>query len=240
MGQDGLVPEETSCPTRGMDRGRRAVGDGKGRHFATCERRGIPVRRNCPDEPRVDRHIFGLAGIRFPGHPGKGLAEVRGEALIPWATWPQRCRNAWRDGAYGHLHQSGFCQHVPASSAADALLSPAGITDSLPTSRILAKNPNDRTLVMNIPPLGAPPLLPPDRTDALMVKAAEMEAAFLAEMLAHSGLGERQGAFGGGAGEAQFASFLRQEQARLMVETGGIGLAEVIFRTMVEGSHGAP
>jgi Rod binding domain-containing protein len=70
-----------------------------------------------------------------------------------------------------------------------------------------------------------------------MEKAQELEAAFLAEMLAHAGLGEMQGAFGGGEGEAHFTSFLRQEQARLMVEQGGIGLAELIFRTMSEAPH---
>lgn len=73
-----------------------------------------------------------------------------------------------------------------------------------------------------------------DRRHTLMAKAEELEATFLAEMLAHSGLGEMEGSFGGGAGEAQFASFLRQEQARLLVEGGGIGLAEMIFNTMLE------
>jgi Rod binding domain-containing protein len=81
-----------------------------------------------------------------------------------------------------------------------------------------------------------------DRRQTLMAKAEELEATFLAEMLAHTGLGESglsemEGGFGGGAGEAQFASFLRQEQARLMVEGGGIGLAEMIFNTMVEAEH---
>lgn len=90
---------------------------------------------------------------------------------------------------------------------------------------------------MNLPPLTAPPPLPPDRTDPLMEKAEEMEAAFLAEMLAHSGLDPAEGPFAGGAGETQFTSFLRQEQARLMVEKGGIGLAELIFRTMTERPH---
>ena len=71
-----------------------------------------------------------------------------------------------------------------------------------------------------------------------MAKAQELEAAFLAEMLAQSGLGEMQGAFGGGEGEAQFTSFLRQEQARLMVEKGGIGLSELIFRSMSGGNDG--
>ena len=76
-----------------------------------------------------------------------------------------------------------------------------------------------------------------DRRHTLMAKAEELEATFLAEMLAHSGLGEMEGGFGGGAGEAQFASFLREEQARLMVEGGGIGLAEMIFNTMVKAEH---
>jgi peptidoglycan hydrolase FlgJ len=66
----------------------------------------------------------------------------------------------------------------------------------------------------------------------MMAKAQELEAAFLAEMLAHSGLGESSGPFSGGAGEAQFTSFLREEQARMMAEKGGIGLAELIFRSM--------
>ena len=67
----------------------------------------------------------------------------------------------------------------------------------------------------------------------LMEKARELEAVFLAEMLSHSGLdAPSEGGFGGGIGEAQFSSFLRQEQARLMVERGGIGLAEALFRAM--------
>jgi peptidoglycan hydrolase FlgJ len=79
-----------------------------------------------------------------------------------------------------------------------------------------------------------PQFSPPDRRQTLMAKAEELEATFLAEMLAHSGLGEAQGDFGGGAGESQFSSFLRQEQARQIVEGGGIGLAEMIFNTMLE------
>jgi peptidoglycan hydrolase FlgJ len=91
---------------------------------------------------------------------------------------------------------------------------------------------------MDLPPFG--PTLPAqaERAEITMAKAQELEAAFLSEMLAHSGLGDMQGPFGGGSGEAQFSSFLRQEQARLMVENGGIGLAELIFRSMTEVSHG--
>lgn len=91
-----------------------------------------------------------------------------------------------------------------------------------------------------------PPLVPAHsaapspRTGAerqLMEKAQELEAAFLAEMLSFAGLGAAEGAFAGGIGEEQFASFLRAEQARLMVARGGIGLAEQIFQSLVEKPH---
>lgn len=80
----------------------------------------------------------------------------------------------------------------------------------------------------------AGPWLPsrPVQDDALLLKARDLEAAFLAEMLGQAGLGEAPESFGGGAGEEQFASFLRAEQARLIVERGGIGLAETMFRAL--------
>lgn len=79
-----------------------------------------------------------------------------------------------------------------------------------------------------------------DRDAALMDKARELEAAFLAEMLGHAGMdADAASAFGGGAGEEQFASFLRQEEARLMVDRGGIGLAESLFRAMGGGATDA-
>lgn len=90
---------------------------------------------------------------------------------------------------------------------------------------------------MDIPPIIAQPS---PRRDQLMSKAEELEATFLSEMLAHSGLGEMQGSFGGGEGEAQFSSFLRQEQARLIVQKGGLGLAELIFNSMVKAEDNAP
>jgi peptidoglycan hydrolase FlgJ len=82
-----------------------------------------------------------------------------------------------------------------------------------------------------IAPVSAPVLTAP-RDMALMEKAKALEAGFLAEMLSFTGLGETPADFGGGAGEGQFASFLREEQARLMVERGGIGLAAQIFETL--------
>lgn len=67
---------------------------------------------------------------------------------------------------------------------------------------------------------------------ALRAAATEMEAAFLSEMLRGAGLGAPRGAFGGGAGEEQFSSFLANSHARELAERGGIGLAEALFRAL--------
>ena len=88
--------------------------------------------------------------------------------------------------------------------------------------------------------LGPAPNAAGSRDDLLMAKAKELEAAFLSEMLGHAGMdADAEGSFGGGLGEAQFASFLRQEQARMMVEKGGIGLSEALFRAMDGGVENA-
>ena len=71
----------------------------------------------------------------------------------------------------------------------------------------------------------------PDRA-VLWQKAQQLEAAFLAEMLRHAGVGPQSGAFGGGIGEEQFASFMREAQATAMVKAGGIGLAERLFEAL--------
>lgn len=73
----------------------------------------------------------------------------------------------------------------------------------------------------------------PARDQALREAATALEAQFLAEMLKSAGVGSTPEAFGGGAGEEQFASFLRDEQARAMARHGGIGLAESLFQAMV-------
>jgi Rod binding domain-containing protein len=70
----------------------------------------------------------------------------------------------------------------------------------------------------------------------LREKAAELETAFLTEMLGYAGLGAPRESYGGGIGEEQFSSFLRQEQAKAMVKAGGIGLTEVLFRAMSRGA----
>ncbi|MES2665760.1 MAG: rod-binding protein [Pseudomonadota bacterium] len=89
---------------------------------------------------------------------------------------------------------------------------------------------------MQILPLAPPPN---DRNKALMTQARALEAAFLTEMLGYAGVGTTPESFGGGIGEDQFASFLREEQARLMVAKGGIGLAETLFDAMVRVDNGA-
>lgn len=81
--------------------------------------------------------------------------------------------------------------------------------------------------------LGPVAASPPNR-HALWEKAQQLEAAFLAEMLRHAGMQASSGAFGGGAGEEQFASFLREAQAKAVVQAGGIGLARQLFETLVE------
>ncbi|MCE6952384.1 rod-binding protein [Cereibacter sphaeroides] len=82
---------------------------------------------------------------------------------------------------------------------------------------------------VTITSLAAPP---PDPKVLLRRKAEELEAAFLSEMLGHTGMGATSEAFGGGIGESQFASLLRHEQATGMVRAGGIGLAEQFYRSL--------
>ncbi len=76
------------------------------------------------------------------------------------------------------------------------------------------------------------------REAQLMGVAQSLEAAFLSEMLKSAGVGETPENFGGGAGEDQFASFLRDEQAKQMVQSGGIGLAQSMFDAMIAKHHG--
>jgi len=87
-------------------------------------------------------------------------------------------------------------------------------------------------------PLATPTYAP--ATSPLRVQAQALEAAFLAEMLGYAGFGVARDSFGGGIGEDQFASFLRQEQAAAMVKKGGIGLAESLFHALTRADHGSP
>ena len=74
-------------------------------------------------------------------------------------------------------------------------------------------------------------------SDARLREVAEqLEASFLSEMLKAAGLGKPRSDFGGGTGEDQFSSFLRDAQAQEMVKRGGIGLAQNLFEALKERS----
>jgi Rod binding domain-containing protein len=84
-----------------------------------------------------------------------------------------------------------------------------------------------------IAPLTGPEPGPRRAAPALREAARALEASFLSVMLQSAGLGAPREAMGGGVGEAQFASFLTEAHARSMVERGGIGLAESLYRALV-------
>ena len=84
-----------------------------------------------------------------------------------------------------------------------------------------------------IPPLMTPRNANvPQKPDPLWEASRALEANFLAQMLSSAGLGAAPEGFGGGIGEDQFASLLRDGQAKAMAGSGGIGLAESIFRSL--------
>jgi hypothetical protein len=120
------------------------------------------------------------------------------------------------------------------------------LTQSLPLARNDQENCHYRSFKMELqPPNATSPAQsssvqspPPTTHEAqLMAVAQSLEAAFLSEMLKSAGIGETPSDFGGGAGEDQFASFLRDEQAKQMTAAGGIGLAQSMFDAMMARSR---
>ena len=91
--------------------------------------------------------------------------------------------------------------------------------------------------MIDLPAVTAPGAQP--REIVLRQTAENLEAAFLSEMLKSAGFGAARDGFGGGVGEEQFASFLRDEQARALVKGGGFGLAESIFEALKRGEPDA-
>ncbi len=63
------------------------------------------------------------------------------------------------------------------------------------------------------------------QASSLRQVSKELEASFLSEMLKHSGLGENDGS-------GEFGSFLRDAQAKEIVKSGGIGLSELILKSL--------
>ena len=91
---------------------------------------------------------------------------------------------------------------------------------------------------MQVAPKPEPtPTLSPARSEQLLQKARELETSFLSEMLSYTGLDSQKGEFSGGIGEDQFSSFLRETQAKAMVDHGGIGLSQTIFNALVRRDH---
>ncbi|MEM9434348.1 MAG: rod-binding protein [Pseudomonadota bacterium] len=68
--------------------------------------------------------------------------------------------------------------------------------------------------------------------EQLRQASKDLEAAFIAEMLKSAKFGESRESFGGGIGEEQFSSFLRDNYAQEMANAGGFGLAEHIFNSL--------
>ena len=85
-------------------------------------------------------------------------------------------------------------------------------------------------------PIGTAPSTPqiqPSQTEKLRTLSIDLETTFLTEMLKHSGLGKGQDAFGGGIGEEQFTSMRLHEIAKQITQSGGIGIAENIFQSLI-------
>ena len=71
-----------------------------------------------------------------------------------------------------------------------------------------------------------------NRLETLRSVAVDFEAQFLAQMLDHAGVGRTPEGFGGGPGEEAFRGELIGQQAKLMANRGGIGIADTIFRAI--------
>ncbi|MEO1775299.1 MAG: rod-binding protein [Pseudomonadota bacterium] len=86
-------------------------------------------------------------------------------------------------------------------------------------------------LSLGPPPEG--PAKPQSREEAALTAGRQIEAAFLEEMLRFAGVAEPRESLGGGAGEAQFAPFLRRAYAEDMAQNRGLGIAEMVARSLL-------
>lgn len=62
----------------------------------------------------------------------------------------------------------------------------------------------------------------------------KLEISFIAEMLSFVGMKGMDSDFGGGVGEEQFQSFLREQHAKLISDKGGLGLAEQFLNSIIK------
>jgi len=82
--------------------------------------------------------------------------------------------------------------------------------------------------------LGADTKLKPDPQRKI---AEDFEASFLTEMLKHSGVNKTSESFGGGAGEEAFSTMLNDAYAQALVKSGGIGIANLVYKSIVEKAN---
>ena len=77
----------------------------------------------------------------------------------------------------------------------------------------------------------------PDDKDALRAVAEDFEAAFIAQMLTHSGLAESLTSGDGKMAEA-FGSFYVEQLAERMADDGGFGMADSIYNQLQRYEQG--
>lgn len=95
-----------------------------------------------------------------------------------------------------------------------------------------------KTSAGTVEPVPSGTKVPRPEDQDLRQAAREFEAIFLAEMLKHSGLGEARESFGGGVGEAAFSSMMTQEWARSLVDKGGVGIADQLYKAIKQNGGG--
>jgi len=77
---------------------------------------------------------------------------------------------------------------------------------------------------------------PTNATDAATSRKAaeEFESFFMTQMLEHMFEGiETDGYFGGGYGEGVYRSMMLQEYGRIIARAGGIGIADMVSRELI-------
>ncbi len=102
------------------------------------------------------------------------------------------------------------------------------ISQGAEQSRISAMQRSSRTLAHAAKQGGA------DKDAKIREAANEFEAVFISQMLTHmfDGVGD-DNAFGGGHAEEIYKSMLIDEYGKIMVDAGGIGVADHVVRQLV-------
>jgi len=85
--------------------------------------------------------------------------------------------------------------------------------------------------------------LSPDAKAKARANAVDFEAMFLSSMFNHMFTSiEGEGPFGGGGAGGVWRSFLSDEYAKSFAKSGGIGLADSVYRSLIaqQEARGAP